>query len=124
MADLAALAERQIIAAFNGPLKPFLKEVSFEFLQAEGEYDPDTDTISNSYEVVGPKLVPCLRPTVEEMSNYGVEAAHQKIIIPKSYLPREMQASDRIKIGTEEWTLSKTLGVPGEVVYIVFVKRT
>lgn len=124
MADLASIAEKNIVAAFKGPLKPFLKAVTFQFFLSEGEYDPETDTTTNNYESVGPKSVPCLRPTVEEMSNYGVESAHQKIIIPKSYIPREMQPSDRILVGQEEWTLVKTLGVPGEVVYIIFVKRT
>lgn len=124
MADFVSIAEKNIIAAFKGPLKPFLKDVTFEYFLSEGEYDPETDTVSNAYETIGPKKVPCLRPTVEEMSNYGVESAHQKIIIPKSYVPREMQPSDRIKIGQDEWTLAKTLGVPGEVVYIIFVKRT
>ncbi len=122
--SLIRVAQKTIEAQFKGVLKEFLKEVTFEYLESEGEYDADNDTHNPVYNPSLTFEVPVLRPEVEETSKYGVEQDCSKIIVPGHYLPRELEASDRVLIAGEEATISKTVGVPGEVVYILFVKTT
>ncbi|USM11590.1 head-tail connector [Citromicrobium phage vB_CbaS-RXM] len=117
-------AQRAIEASFKGPLKEFLKEVTFEYFESDGEYDAENDTRTPVYNPRITKEVPVLRSTVEDMNNHGVESNTSKIIVPGHYLPKELQASDRVMIGQVQAPISKTVGVPGEVVYILFVKIT
>ena len=117
-------AQKAIEASFKGPLKEFLKEVTFEYFESEGEYDAENDTVNPVYNPQITKLVPVLRPTIEEVTNHGIEVNTSKIIVPGHYLPRALEASDRVLIAGVEAPISKTVGVPGDVVYILFVKIT
>lgn len=121
---LVATAQKAIITAFNGPLKEFLKEVTFEYLESEGVYDAEEDTRNAVYNPIIPLKVPCLRPTTEDLNNLGVEVKDTKIIVPGNLLPRALEASDRVVIDGKEAVVRKTVGVPGDVIYIIFVRQT
>ena len=117
-------AQQAIIAAFNGPLKEFLKEVTFEYFASDGDYDAATDTRNPVYDPQITKSVPVLRPTMDDLTNYGVESITSKIIVPGNWLPRAMEVSDRVLIGGRKAPIKKMVGVPGDVVYILFVLQT
>ena len=121
---LVATAQKAIIAAFKGPLKEFLKPVTFEYLESEGVYDAENDTRNPVYNPSITLNVPCLRPTTEDLNNLGVEIKDTKLIVPGNWLPRELEASDRVVIGGKQAVVRKTVGVPGEVIYIIFVRQT
>lgn len=116
-------AQAAIIQAFNGPLKEFLKEVTFEYLESEGEYDAENDTRNPVYNPQITKRVPVLKPTLEDFDKLGIESKTSKIIVPGNWLPRELEASDRVRIGDEITPITKTVGVPGDVIYTLFVRR-
>lgn len=120
---IVANAQKAIIAAFKGPLKEFLKEVSFDYLTAAGEYDPAADSIQPVYTTVGPLKLPCVRPTVEDLQT-GVEVSDLKIIVPGNWLPSAPEVSDRVLIDGKLWMIRKCVGVPGDVIYSVFVRKT
>lgn len=122
--SIVAAAQKAIVASFNGPLKEFVKEVNFDYLSSAGEYDPETDSTTPVYTTEGPFKVPCLRPTTEDMDKLGVEVSDLKIIVPGNYLSKSMETSDQVRIGTEVWKVRKTVGVPGEVIYTIYVRRT
>lgn len=122
--SLILTAQKAIEAAFNGPLKEFMKEVTFEYFESEGDYDAENDTIQPVYNPIITRNVPVLRPTIEEVTKHGVEINTSKIIVPGQYLPKALEASDRVKVAGVEAPVSKTVGVPGDVVYILFVKIT
>jgi hypothetical protein len=122
--SLVTLAQKQIVNAFNGPLKDFLKEVTFEYLLDGGEYDPDTDSIAASYDSVGPLKVPVVRPSEEDMTMLGVETKDSKIIVPGNYLPKAMELSDRVLMDGRVHNIRRISGVPGDVVFMIFVRMT
>ncbi len=124
MTDLVSTAQAAIIAAFKGPLKPFLKEVTFDFLTSTGDYDAENDSVNEVYDSYGPFEVPVVRTTSEDLSQYSVEKTDSKIIVPGNWLPNAMEASDRVRIAGQIWVVRKTVDVPGNVVYILFVRRT
>lgn len=119
--SLITAAQNSIIAAFNGPLKEFLKEVSFEYFSSQGDYDAENDTWNPVYDPIVVKSVPVLRSTEDDKKKYGVEEKTDKIIVPGNWLPAAMETSDRVKIAGVVAPISKTIGVPGDVVYILFV---
>lgn len=122
--SLVTLAQKQIIAAFNGPLKDFLKEVTFEYLLDGGEYDAEADTVAATYDPVGPLKVPVVRPSEEDMNMLGVETKDSKIIVPGNYLPKAMELSDRVQYDGRVHNIRRLTGVPGDVVYMIFVRMT
>lgn len=122
--SLIQTAQKAIEASFKGPLKEFLKEVTFEYFESEGDYDAENDTRTPVYNPVVVKEVPVVRPTIDEVNNLGVEINSSKIIIPGHYLPQELQPSDRVLVAGQEALITKTIGVPGEVIYILFVRIT
>lgn len=122
--SLITVAQNAIIASFNGPLKEFLKECRFDFFSSEGEYDAENDTSTPVYAPQITKTVPVVRVTTEDMQKHGVEAKTAKIIVPGNWLPQAMETSDRVLIDGVISPIRKTVGVPGDVVYLIFVFQT
>ena len=124
MTDYAVLTSNLVFNAFAKNLKGLTVQATFKVLSEEGVYDAETDTTSHVYVDDGPHTSVAAKPTVEDMDALGIEASSTKLIVPGLKLVYDPDIADHVMINGVRWEISKVKGVPGEAIWLVFIRQT
>lgn len=135
MADYAALIQNLVGNAFTGILAPggLTETISLRYKTGEGVYDPENDTINTTYSDTDGVIAIAAKPTFEDVRDHNVVFSNTKLILQGVQVPSDLQVeTDKVvrNMGTEavpnlqEWNVTKTVGVPGRGIFIVFIART
>lgn len=89
-----------------------------------GTYDPATDALSSTEVVVSGVQAVGARLTESENDFVPADANMQKMIIAALDLPGVTpKTDDYLMIGSEKWEVMKNMGVPGDSVYILKIRK-
>ncbi|ARK07412.1 hypothetical protein LAV_00012 [Sphingobium phage Lacusarx] len=123
--DYGALMKRLVADAIKNKMGGLTKTVTFRFFVSAGTYDPDTDSVTPVYEDVSDVVVVAAKPTFDDVTQRNVVFSDMKLLVPGTSIPKEPQTdTDMVIVNNEEWQVRKTVGVPGESLYLVFIHRT
>lgn len=123
--DYGALTRRLVAQAIGQNIPGLTIKIDFMFLLSDGAYDPETDTMGETYNEITDLTVTAVSPTMEDVTNYGITGKSKKLLVPGAAVPQEPRSDvDKVRIGDKLWNIAKVVGVPGDSLYIVFVKET
>ncbi len=125
MADYSALTKKLVANAVIRQIPGLNRKVDFKLFVSKGVYDADTDTRDDIYNVIADVVVVEVKPTMQDVTNYGVSASTKKLLVPGASLPKPpSNEADKVVIGGIVLNISKVIGVPGDSLFTVFVSET
>lgn len=126
--NLSKLIQQQVGNAFTNVLGKggLTEDITVRYITGDGTYDVTTDTHVPEFSDVPVKNVLVARPSFDDMEKHGALSADAKIIIPGGFIQTEPEADTDKVIRTDgtEWDIRKSVGVPGDGVYILYIYRT
>lgn len=126
MADYKALIEGIVANVFTNLLPGLTVEITVRYFVSAGEYDEELDTINPIYRDKVCKNVVLAKPIFADVTERGAMFSDTKLIIPGLSLPDGMPDADTDRVLMPdgiEWNVRKTLGVPGDGAFFLFVNR-
>lgn len=128
MADFAALIETLVGNAYTNILAPggLTETVTLRYFVSNGVYDAENDTNTPVYSNVPGVVAVAAKPTFEDVRDHNVVFTAIKLIIQGVQVPNDLKTeTDKvIRPNGETWSVSKTVGVPGRGIFLVFIVRT
>jgi hypothetical protein len=123
MADYKKLIQDQVAKAFELLKQGNLtKEAVVRYFVSEGKYDAETDKKPIVWDSTDPVTVIVVKPSYGDVKERNVVFTDAKLLVPGTAIPKEPDTdTDRVLMDGREWNIRKSVGVPGEGIYILFV---
>lgn len=125
MADYKDLASKLVLDAILNKIPGLNVKFDLTYVLSEGEYDPETDTTEPELNVIKDITGVKVKPEFRDTENHGVKWNQTKLLVPGLLIPAEPNVdTDYVTMGNKRYGIHKTLGTPGDPLWIIFLKVT